>query len=139
MVYIGGRCARACKEFDLYRTNGDGKDPANFVESAWMDEKNVGSQGLCYPRRDFFQDLQKMEAMFLEFHAGYSSPYYPHVGVVNGFEDSIQTEFPGYSKVLLARLARTRTMIFVNCLQRSVTDKQFESFRSLRKTHEHKY
>ncbi len=144
MAYIGGYVARACKESHLYRTKFDqDKDPAEFIESSWMKDKDFGSlgNGLCFPSKVFYNDLLKMEDLFKEFHSGYENNYCPDKGVVESFANDLSKspEFKKYSTLLLKKLSKTRTMIRVRCLQQLINDGHFESARSLRKKVEHKF
>ena len=139
MAYYGGCLARLTGQTSLYKTKNDGKNPDDFFMSNWMKEKDFGATGLCYPSKEFHQDLIKMEAMFLEFHAGYDKPYCPHEGVVETFRDNLIKEFPKYSQTLLQKLASSRTRVLVRALDRAIKDGHYESARSLRKTNEHKF
>ena len=139
MAYYGGSIARQCGETALYKTKSDDKDEAKFHMSQWMKEKDFGTTGLCYPSKEFHSDLLKMEAMFVEHHAGYEEGYNPGEGCVESLAEKIASEFPHYSSKLILKLAKSRNRVHVRSLNRAIKSGHFESQRSLRKKIEHQF
>ncbi len=139
MAYYGASLARQCGETSLYKTKGDEKDQSEFHMSDWMKEKDFGTTGLCYPSKKFHTDLLKMEALFVDHHAGHEDGYNPGEDCVASLAEKINSEFPQYSQKLIQKLARSRTRVHVRALNRAIKSGHFESQRSLRKKIEHQF
>ena len=136
MIYICGWLGRKdANKLVTYEIDEENED--QFVQSAWV--SIVNNKKLNIPKKQFLNDLKKMDTLFREFHKDSKGNkkfcFAPHdllrtPNVVKQFHQILQNEFPEYVQYpkLLKRFAKGRTCFRMRNLQKLISQK--ESFRS---------
>ena len=107
--HLAGFLVRAAREPGLYKINNNIENDKEYVHSQWLDSINTG--GLAYPAKEVVQDVEKMEAIFEDFHRDGEFGLKRGTGVVESLFQTMKPAFPQYSDAVLRKYCFTRTMI----------------------------
>ena len=130
LKYIAGYLPRKSASNDLALTSAEMSDQEKFVESKWIDLRNVG--GLLYPTKDFHKDVIVMEKVFVKYHSDAPDGISREAGVTKNVISILEKKFPQYDVKILKRFVLARTIRRMKFIQDGLK-KQLETARSKKK------